>query len=178
MLKKSSLSTSTQTSIFDSLPPAGAHKIGISKTIGKTTYTLSFPLCDVCGFAKSKIEKRRKVGCFTTLGLSIFFCAIGMIIYIFFKAKPGTFLYGAASVLLLLSTFTFFSGFIVLWLAGIIGVDPDVRRTYKRVSKAVKMINVNRGFLGLGRKSFTFRFTNDQFADLFKQLNSEVILSG
>lgn len=140
----------------------------------KRWVSIAFPLCDRCAHANAAIERRRKIGCWGSLGLSVFLCigAIGIGMAFGLDSDiAGTSLDYLVGGLLLLAGFTLFAGLIAQWLVPSIGLALEVREAYKRVSKAVRIKSYKRGFIGRGY--ITFAFGNDQFADLFKEMNAE-----
>lgn len=156
--------------------PAGTQKLNVGKSIGvsgKTTVSLPFPLCNMCANANEIVKKRRNKGCFTSLG-SIFLFFAATIISAVFKVSPGTLLNSLVGILFALSIFSFLGGLIYTLVAYRIGMDPEIHNIFKRASKAVSIVSYKKGLFRKGH--IIFKFANEQFAELFKQLNKDVVL--
>jgi hypothetical protein len=156
--------------------PAGTKKLNVGKSVGisgKTIVGLPFPLCDMCANAIEIVKKRRNKGCFTILG-SIFLFFAATTITVVFKVSAGTLLNSLVYILVALSIFLFLGGLIYTLVAYRIGMDPEIHNIFKRASKAVSMVSYKKGLFRKGH--IIFKFTNEQFAELFKQLNKDVVL--
>lgn len=136
----------------------------------------SFPLCDRCALISKTINRRRSIARWAGLA-----SALLLIIAVF----------GIASVsgaLQALSLFTFLGSLAILAplallgiliaqsLVSTVGLTSEVRRTFKRVVKAVKIRAYDADVWGEGY--ITFAFVNQPFADLFRQMNQGVVLPG
>ena len=157
--------------------PSGIQKLSVGKSVGfsgKRTVSLPFPLCDTCANANKTVKRRGNIGCITSLSLSILLFILAMVISTTLEVTPGTFLDNLTKVLIILSVFSLFGGFIITWILTTVGIDKGIRNTYKQTRKAVKMISYKRSFFGKGH--IIFKFSNEQFAELFKQLNKDAVL--
>lgn len=146
---------------------------------GKYIVSLPFPLCDQCALANATVDRRREIGCFGALGLSILLCAAAFGMVSIVEGSPGTLLEWLVGGLVILAPLTLLGGFIVGfdWPIGrwIVSLRPkELRHTYRRVSRAVRMKRYAAGFIRGGR--ITFVFGNEQFANLFKQMNAGAVL--
>jgi hypothetical protein len=94
-------------------------------------------------------------------------CAAALIISQAFEVAPGTDLNCLVGALFILSILALFGGLIVIL---IMGREPQ----FRRVRQAVKIKSYERGWRKKG--GITVAFANDQFADLFRQMNAGAVL--
>lgn len=135
---------------------------------GRTIVGLSFPLCPSCSRIRDIGAKRSRIGCVSGLGASALLCITSFVILQVFEVTPGTTLNGIVGCLFILAAMAFLGTGV---LALIIGREPS----YRKVQKAVQIKGYKRGWTG--KDTVTIAFTNDQFAELFRQLNAAVVLS-
>ena len=144
---------------------------------GTQLVNFSFPLCDGCAQLAETVNRRRRTARWVGLGVVLFLSLVVAVVAY------------ASDAVLGFSFFTFLSGLIFLipavllgvgiaqWLASNVSLDRQVSQSFRRVAKAVR---VNRFDVDTwGKKGYvTFTFANDQFADLFQEMNTGVVLPG
>jgi hypothetical protein len=156
---------------------AGLDGLGISTGTYKRWVSISFPLCDECSSIRTMIERRRRVGCWVVIGLSVILCLSAVGIGVAFGVDAdyaGTPLDNLISGLLLIALITPIVGLAIQMLIPTIGLSKDVRRGYKQIYKAVRIKHFKRGLIGRGY--ITLLFNNDHFAKYFKEINEEAVL--
>ncbi len=144
---------------------------------GPMLLNFSFPLCDRCAQLAETVNQRRRNARRIGLGIVLF---LGIVAIVVSYASGG------------ISGFTFFtflSGAIIFiplallgmgiaqWLASNVNLDRKVSQSFRRVAKAVRVKRFDAAMLG-GKEYITFMFVNEQFADLFQEMNTGVVLSG
>jgi hypothetical protein len=159
--------------------PAGAGGLGVSAGTSRRSVSISFPLCARCAHANSTIERRRRIGCWGALGLSVFLCVGAIGIEMAFGVDSDTAgisldNHVIGGLLLLLAVLTLAAGLVIQWLTPTIGLAPEVRQAYKQVSKAARIKSYRPGYIGRGYITFALR--NDQFAALFREINAEAVV--
>ena len=157
--------------------PAGAGKLttsGFSR--GSMRFVnLSFPLCDRCARLSEMVNRRRRNSRLAALGLSLFLCAV-LTIPQAFEVVPGTSVYTFLGSLIILVPLVLLGTLAAQWFASVVGLGHEVRKTFRRVSKAVGIRRYDTNPLGDGY--ITLAFGNEQFADLFQETNVGVVLPG
>jgi hypothetical protein len=157
--------------------PAGTGKLttsGFSRGSGRVL-NLSFPLCDRCALLSEMVNRRRRIGRWMTLGASLFVC-VALGVPQAFEVVPGTSVYTFLGSLIVLVPLALLGMLAAQSLASVVGLEHEVRETFRRVSKAVGIKRYDTDPLGGGY--VTLAFDNEQFADLFQQRNVGIVLPG
>jgi len=160
--------------------PAGTQTLAASASTGSRriySVSLSFPLCDRCALANATVKRRRRIGCLVGLGLSILLGAAafgGVGVMEAFDIAPDPLFSLAVASLVILAPLALLGGLISRWIVS--QWPRELCHTYKPVSRAVRIKRYQVGFISKGR--ITFAFGNEQFADLFKQMNAGAIVTG
>jgi len=148
---------------------------GYSKS-GVGFVNFSFPLCDRCALLSKTINRRRstarRAGLASTLLLITAVSGIASVSGALQDVSLFTFLGGLA----ILAPLALLGILIAQCLVSTVGLTSEVRRTFQRVAKAVKIKAYDADMWGEGY--ITFAFVNEPFADLFRQMNQGVILPG
>ena len=134
---------------------------------GRTIVSLSFPLCPSCSRIRDIGAKRSRIGCLSGLGVSALLCISSFVILQLFDVIPGTTLNGVVGCLFILAAMAFLG-------TGVLALIMDREPSYRKVRKAVQFKGYKRGWAG--KDTITIAFANEQFAELFSQLNAAVVL--
>jgi hypothetical protein len=157
--------------------PAGTGKLttsGFSRGSGRFL-NLTFPLCDRCARLSEMVNRRRRTSRWVALGVSLFLCvALGLPQTL--EAVPGTSVYTFLESLIVLAPLALVGMLAAQSFASVVGLEREVRDTFRRVSRAVGIEHYDTDPLGDGY--VTLAFGNEQFADLFQKINVGVVLPG
>lgn len=157
--------------------PAGTGKLttsGFSRGSGRFL-NLAFPLCDRCARLSEMVNRRRRASRLVALGVCLFLCvALGLPQAL--GAVPGTSVYTLLGSLIVLAPLALVGMLAAQWFASVVGLEREVRDTFRRVSRAVGIERYDTNPLGDGY--VTLAFGNEQFADLFQKTNVGVVLPG
>ena len=134
---------------------------------GRTTVSLSFPLCSPCARIRDAGVKRSRIGCLSGMGVSALLCIAALVIVQVFDVTPGTTLNGVVGCLFILAALVFL-------VTGVLALITGREPSYRRVREAVQIKGYRRGWTG--KDTVTISFANEQFAELFGQLNAAVVL--
>ena len=134
---------------------------------GRTIVSLCFPLCPACSQIRDVGAKRSRIGCVSGLGVSALLCITSFVILQLFEVTPGTTLNGVVGCLFILAATVFL-------VAGVVALVMDREPTYRRVRQAVQIKGYKRGWAG--KDTVTIRFRNDEYAELFRQLNAAAVV--
>ena len=137
---------------------------------------LSFPLCDRCALISKTINRRRSIarwaGLVSALVLVIVVSGIASVSGALQDISLFTFL-GSIAILVPLALLGIL---IAQWLVSIVGLTSEVRKTFARVARAVKIKAYDADMWGEGY--ITFVFVDELFANRFRQMNRGVVLPG
>ncbi len=159
--------------------PVGVGRLLVSGASGGggRLVNFSFPLCDRCAQLAETVNQRRRTARRIGLGIVLFLSIVAVVVSY------------ASNVISGFTFFTFLSGAIFFipaallgmgiaqWLASNVSLDRQVSQSFRRVAKAVKVKRYDTNMWGK-KGHITFRFVNDQFADLFQEMNTGVVLPG
>lgn len=146
---------------------AGPEVLQAQDASGGSTVSLSFPLCPPCSRVRDIGVKRSRIGLASGLGVSALLCIASLVISQVFDVTPGTTLNCLLGSLLILSAAAFL-------ITGVFALIKGREPSYRRVREAVRIEGYKRGWTG--KDTITISFANEQFADLFRQLNAAVVL--
>jgi len=137
---------------------------------------LFFPLCDRCAHLSAIVSRRRRIIRWAGLGLSLLASIAGLGISYVLGAIPDISLFTFLGSLTIFVPLALLGTLIAQWLVSVVGLNREVRETFRRVSKAAKVKRYDADVLGGGY--ITLAFVNEHFADLFQQMNTGVVLPG
>jgi hypothetical protein len=128
-----------------------------------------FPLCPTCEQTYSTVDNRRRLGCWTSVGLAFLVAVVGIVAQIAIA--------GANSWAGL--TFLFFFGLLLLGVVAYLLVPlffpAPTRAYYQRVRRAVQ-IKEYRPSGALGPGTMVLAFAHHSFAEAFRALNEHLVI--
>lgn len=134
--------------------------------------TLLFPLCDACAQVLAPVARRRKIGCGIGAGLAVL-ALVGMVLLII----PGL-VQGDISI----PFYLLLAVFVLAPLGGLLAYvlipgsfSPAQRESSRKIkaSAQIKHLSVPGPF---GKGSVTLCLAHQPFADLFRQMNGQLII--
>jgi len=151
--------------------PAGPAKFRVyaSSWSSRRPFGLNFPLCPACETAYNAVDRRRRLGCWSSVGLALLIAVVGIV---------G----GALGVSIPFWSGLVFFSFVGAFLLGIAAslVIPrlfpaSLREPYQRVLHAVQIKDYSPSGL-LGQGTMALVFAHPPFAAAFRELNDQVMI--
>lgn len=151
--------------------PAGKDTLKVSGSgwASRGWIALEFPLCDACAQVITPLAQRRKLGCGLGGGLAVLALA-GLALL---SAVQGDMT--APFYLLLAIVFLAPIGSLLAYGLMPLGLSPDQRESYRRIGDSVKVKHL-RAPGPFGKGSITLSLAHQPFADLFRQMNGQLII--
>ncbi len=158
--------------------PSGSGKLMASGSSGGGSrfVNFSFPLCDRCAQLAKIVNRRRRGARWVGLGVVLVLAIVAVVVSNASETISDVSFFTLLSGLIIIAPFALLGVWIAQWVASNAGLNRDVRRAFKRVSKAVK---IKRYDIPTWEKGYiTFAFVDEQFADHFQEMNTGVVLPG
>lgn len=158
--------------------PAGTAKLTArSASRGGRILHLAFPLCDSCAHLYARIHRRRRNTFLIGLGVSLFLCIAAFALSQVLEGNPSPTLDTILGGLVILVPVAGVGALIAPWLIVTLGLDPETRKTFRRVANSAKIKRYDPDVFGKGGH-VTLSFNDETFTERFMEMNTGVVLPG
>lgn len=144
-------------------------KVYASSWSRRRPYAVYFPLCPACEQSYSAVDNRRRLGCWTGVGLAFLVAVVGLV------ARAVIADAGSLSGL----TLALFLGASVLGIAAYLLIpllfSAPARASYRQIRRAVQIKDYHPGGT-LGPGTMVLIFAHPPFAEAFRKLNEHLVI--